>query len=59
MMQGVMYIHVIDIKPRLVRSMRLRLKTSPLTDVPRGVADPKVIWNHQAISQVPRGRRVK
>ncbi|KIK43153.1 hypothetical protein CY34DRAFT_804159 [Suillus luteus UH-Slu-Lm8-n1] len=58
MMQGVMYIHVIDINPRLVRLM-LRLKTSPLTDAARGIADTKVIWSHQAMSQVPRGRRVK
>ncbi|KIK38106.1 hypothetical protein CY34DRAFT_809704 [Suillus luteus UH-Slu-Lm8-n1] len=58
-MRGVMYIHVIDIKPRLVRLMLNRLKTSPLTDVARGIADPKVIWSHQAMSQVPRGSRVK
>ncbi|KAG2758276.1 hypothetical protein P692DRAFT_2017110 [Suillus brevipes Sb2] len=46
-MQGVMYIHhVIDIKPRLVRLMlQVRLKTSSLTDDPRGVGDPKVIWS--------------
>ncbi|KAG2743835.1 hypothetical protein P692DRAFT_20138138, partial [Suillus brevipes Sb2] len=43
-MQRVMYIHLIDIKPRLVRLM-LMLKTSPLTDVPRRIADPKVIWS--------------
>lgn len=40
--QGATYTHVINIKPRLVRLI-LRLKTSPLADIPRGIANPKVI----------------